>query len=183
MKDGVYTLAVNNYNRRSDGKGFEIEIEFDGQAHHIGYDKVLRTGDVITVAKVKYSEANGFEIIESLPGSQSTKTVWGIPTQTFQKVNVMMMSPNFWDEKATGNKHYFFMLENCLNDGTARGFFNEFLKEELNVDRKVFEVLGSTIKVADSTEQLSGLGFSSTMRNTLVCRVTGSFARTVKITF
>jgi len=183
MKEGVYRLAVNNWNRCSNGKGFEVEIEFDGNIHHIQYEKVLKSGENIDVVSIKYSKANGFEIIKSLPSSQSVRTVWNVPTNTFQKVNVMMMSPNFWDEKAVGNKHYFFMLENCLNDGTARGFFNEFLKEDLNTHRKVFEVIGSKMKADSVPDQLSGIGFSATQRNSLVCRVKGSFTRTIKITF
>jgi hypothetical protein len=36
---------------------------------------------------------------------------------------------------------------------------------------------------ASGDEQLSGLGFSSTQKNTLLCRVKGSFTRTIKIMF
>ena len=125
-----------------------------------------------------------FTIEHHLPLADSiVKTVWGVPSQTFQKVNVMMMSPNYWDEKQVGNKHYFFMLDGCINDGTARPFFNEFLKDDLSAHRKVFEMVGSITKVADSPEQLSGLGFSSTQKNTLICRVKGSFTRNLKIVF
>ncbi len=63
------------------------------------------------------------EIIKSLPSSQAAKNLWGIPTQTFHKKSVLMLLPNYWDEKTVGNKHYFFMLDGCLNDGKARGFF------------------------------------------------------------
>ena len=123
------------------------------------------------------------EIVESLPSSQAAKNLWGIPTQTFHKVSVLMLSPNYWDEKTVGNKHYFFMLDGCLNDGKARGFFNEFLTDSLNVHRKVFEVVGSKMKTEESDRQLSGIGFSSTQRNYILCRVKGSFTRTLKITF
>ena len=75
------------------------------------------------------------------------------------------------------------MIDGCRNDGTARGFFNEFLKAELDKHRKVLEMVGSKVKVEGSDQQLSGLGFSSTMRNSLVCRVKGSFTRTIKIVF
>jgi hypothetical protein len=95
----------------------------------------------------------------------------------------MMMSPNFWDDKTVGNKHYFFMLDGCLNDGKARGFFNEFFKEELTPHRKVLEMVGSKMRTDESDRQLSGLGFSSTQRNSVLCRVKGSFNRVVKITF
>ena len=183
MQDGVYTLLVNNYNRRSDGKGFEVEIEFDGQINHISYEKVMRTGETLVVAKIQYSKAHGFKVIESLPSTQSSKTVWGLPTQAFHKVNVVMNSPNFWDERAVGNKHLFFMLEGCNNEGQARGFFNEFLVEELTPHRKVFEVVGGRMKTEESDRQLSGLGFSSTQRNSVLCRVSGKFSRTIKIVF
>lgn len=182
MMEGTYTLEVNNFNKReSVDVGFEVEIDFLGTVHRFVFDKAVANRGTITVVKFKYSRAGGIEITESLPHSQTVRNVWGVPTQTFRKVSVMMMSPNHWDEKAVGNKHYFFILDGCVNDGTARGFFNEFLKEDLNVHRKVFEVVGSKMKVADSPNQLSGLGFSSTQKNTLICRVKGSFTRTIKI--
>ena len=183
MAEGIYTLEVNNYCRRSDGKGFEVEIDFDGQLHHVCYEKALRTGERVTVARIQYSKTGGFKVTELLPSTQTSKMIWGIPTQTFHKVNVVMFSPNYWDEKVVGNKHYMFMLEGCLGEGRARGFFNEFLTDALTPHRKVFEVVGAKMKTEESDRQLSGLGFSSTQRNSLMCRVNGSFARTVKIVF
>jgi hypothetical protein len=184
MKDGTYELQVNNYSRRSEGRGFEVEIEFDGQRFNIVYDKILRTGETVTVAKIKYSKATGkFEIIESMPSSQTSKNVWGLATQQFHTVSAVMLSPNYWDGEGVGNKHYFFMLDGCVNDGTARGFFNEFLRGDLDKYRKGLEMLGSKLKVDESAEQLSGLGFSSTMRNELMVRVKGSFNRMIKVVF
>ncbi len=183
MAEGVYSLRVNNYSRRSLGQGFEVEIEFEGQTHHMAYEKALRTGETIGVAEIQYSHAKGFQIVQSLPSTQASKTFWAIPTQTFHRVNVVMLSPNHWDGHPVGNKHYFFMLDGCRNEGKARGFFNEFLAESLAPHRKVFEVVGSKMKTEESDRQLSGLGFSSTQRNHLLCRVKGSFARTVKVTF
>ncbi len=183
MCDGGYTLAVNNYQRRSSGTGFEVEIEFDGKTHSIVYEKALPTGQTIEVAQIKYSKTSGFEIIKSLPSTQTSKTVWSVPTQVFHKVKVVMLSPNHWDDRAVGNKHYFFMLDGCRNEGTARGFFNEFLTEDLAKYRKVFEVVGAKMKTEESDRQLSGLGFSSTQRNQLLVRVNGSLARTIKVLF
>lgn len=183
MREGVYTLMVNNYNRRSGASGFEIEIEFDGQTVHIAYEKALRTSETVTVAKIQYSKAKGFEIVESLPSSSVSKELWGLKTQTFQKVRVVMHSPNHWDGNGVGNKHFLFMLDGCLNDGTARGFFNEFLAESLTPHRKVLEMVGAKMKTETSDAQLSGLGFSSTQRNHLLCRVAGSFTRVVKVLF
>lgn len=182
MKEGIYKLKVNNYSKReSVDVGFRVEIDFLGDVRSFAYDKSIPTGQTITVAEFRYSKDGGIVFIHSLPSSQTVRPMWGIPTQTFHKVSVMMLSPNFWDEKAVGNKHYFFILDGCKNEATTRGFFNEFLKDELTPHRKVFEAIGSRMKVPFSDDQLSGLGFSSTQKNTLVCRVKGSFTRTIKI--
>jgi hypothetical protein len=75
------------------------------------------------------------------------------------------------------------MLKDCISDEEPNGFFNEFLKEELMAHKRVFEVLGGKMKVPPSQDQLSGLGFSSTLRNSMVCKVTGSIVRTLKVQF
>lgn len=182
MREGIYNLRVHNYSRRSPGVGFEVELDIEGQVHHIVYDRVVSRGEFVEVAQIKYSKANGLQLLSSLPSTAVSKTVWGIPTQTYRKVNVVTLSPNYWDD-AVGNKHYMFMLDGCANDGSARGFFNEFLRADLNEHRKVIEMVGSKLKVAKDERQLSGLGFSSTQRNDILCRVTGAFNRTIKITF
>jgi hypothetical protein len=96
---------------------------------------------------------------------------------------MVMHSPNHWDEHETGNKHWFFILDKCKNDERTRGFYNEFLSNELTEHRKVFEVLGSRMKTEKCDNQLSGVGFSSTQKNSILCKVSGSFARTIKINF
>ncbi len=182
MPSGTYQLKVNNYNRRSAGIGFEVEIDLRGTIHRLAYDKVLRNGDTVDVADIRVSR-EGVVINSKLPSTTSQKEVWGIKTNNFQKVNAVMLSPNFWDDRQIGNKHFFFMLDGCLNDGKARGFFNEFLIDDLTPHRKVIEMVGSKMKTDESERQLSGLGFSSTQRNSLLCRVKGSFSRTIKILF
>jgi hypothetical protein len=94
-----------------------------------------------------------------------------------------MFSPNYWDEKAVGNRHFFFLLDGCKNDGTARGFYNEFLSAELDQHRKVLEMVGAKMQTEESDHQLSGIGFSSTQRNDILVRVKGTFTRTIKIIF
>jgi hypothetical protein len=184
MPEGTYTLVVNNFAQREMiDIGFEAEIEFDGVIHSFAYAKAVRNKENITVAKFRYTHRKGIELIESLPSTQASKLIWSIPTQTFHRVNVVMLSPNHWDDRTVGNKHYFFMLDGCLNEGKARGFFNEFLTDALTPYRKVFEVVGSKMKTEESDRQLSGLGFSSTQRNHLLCRVKGAFSRVVKINF
>jgi hypothetical protein len=197
MKDGVYTLYVNNYSRRGGGKGFEAEVEFDGATHSFSYEKALRLGENVTVAKIEYSRAGGFKILESLPSSQSVKTIWGLETRRFSKAVAVMTSPNYWVGKdevlvteydalrahGVGNKHWFFMLEGCVNDGTARGFYNEFLSAELEPHRKTMEIVGAKMRTEESARQLSGLGFSSTKRDSLTVRVKGKFERVVRVVF
>lgn len=184
MKEGIYKIFVKNYSKQETSDvGFEVEMEVEGVVNTFSYAKPVRDQEVVQVAAVNYSKKTGITIIESLPLTQATKEVWGIPTQQFHKVNMVMFSPNYWDEKASGNKHYFFMLDDCRTDTSARGFYNEFLSENLSQHRKVFEILGSKMKVEPTENQLSGLGFSSTQRNEVFCRVSGSFSRTIKITF
>lgn len=182
MPEGTYRLFVNQYTRReSVDVGFEVEVEFDGVVHTFGYEKGLTQGENVPVATINYTRAGGFKIIESLPSSITSKEVWGLPTQQFHRVSMMMLSPNHWDGHAAGNRHFFFILEGCRQEGQARGFFNEFLTDDLREHRKVFEVLGSKMKTEDSDNQLSGLGFSSTQRNHVLCRIDSG--RTLKLTF
>jgi len=184
MKEGVYKLYVNQYSKReSEDVGFDVEIEFDGVIHSFSYPKSVRNDRNITVAEFEYTHANGIEFKKKLPSSATSKVEWGIPTHQFHKVTMVMNSPNFWDDKAIGNKHYFFILDKCLQEGSARGFFNEFLVDDLRDDRKVFEILGANMKTKESDDQLSGLGFSSTQRNSVLCKVEGSFTRVIKINF
>lgn len=184
MREGLYILRVHNFRKRESVKGgFEVDIDFMGDVRHFETKDHLRDNGVITVAEFNYSHARGIEYVKSMPFSANSKDVWGVSTQTFQKVNVVMLSPNYWNDLAVGNKHYFFMLDGCVNKESTRGFYNEFLSSELEPHRKVFEVVGSKMKTAESIDQLSGLGFSSTQRNSVVCRVSGSFTRTLKINF
>ena len=184
MPEGRYLLFVENYSKReTQDVGFEVEMEFDGVTHSFSYAKPLSTKERVEVCTFNYARKGAMEIVKSLPSSPATKTIWGVPTQTFHKVRVVMLSPNHWDGIATGNKHYIFALDGCRNEGKARGFFNEFLNEGLTPHRKVLEVVGSKMRTEESEHQLSGLGFSSTQRNYLFCKVQGSFSRTVMIVF
>lgn len=176
----VHQFAVGIRNR----SGFSAEIEFDGKIHGFSYPAPLRQGEYVEVATVKVAKDGTMTLVEKLNSTTSVKDMWGIKTNKWVPVSVVMLSPNHWNESnKTGNKHYFFILQGCKNPGSPRGFFNEFLREDLNVHRKVFEALGAKMSVAESDDQLSGLGFSSTKRNELLVKVGGSFNRVLKIKF
>jgi hypothetical protein len=182
MKSGAYKLFVHQYQmRESSNVGFEVEIDFRGVVYRMAYDKPVR--DRITVAT--FAVRNGVVTMEpELPTSAAAKTLWGVKTGEFHRVSALMFSPNYWDaQRGVGNQHYFFMLDGCKNDGQARGFYNEFLRSELDKHRKVIEIVGSRAKVPPSDAQLSGLGFSSTLRNEVLVRVQGDLTRTLKIAF
>lgn len=183
MRDGVYTLKVNNYNARS-GKsdGFVVEVELDGVLYTLEYKKRMKTGETVSVATFT-KKGDTITVTPLIDSTTVSKKVWGINTEQFVPVNVVMLSPNYWDGHGVGNKHYFFMMPDCVNEGTARGFYNEFLNAELDKHRKVMELVGSKMQTENSDRQLSGLGFSSTQKNSIMVRVSGSFNRIIKVTF
>ena len=182
LREGTYHLFVNNYNKRSNENiGFTVEVEFDGQIHVFHYAKATRTGEDVMVAEFTYSHAEGVRIVNSIPSTTASRQIWGINTNNFHKVSMVMLSPNHWEGEETGNRHFFFMLDRCVNPEKARGLYNEFLSPQLREHRKVFEVLGSKLKAEKSTNQLSGVGFSSTQENNVLCRVKGAFNRVIEI--
>ena len=183
MRPGNYQLSVNNFNRRSNGSGFTVEIDLLGEVTTLEFDQVVRSSGRIPVAEITKHADGTVTINPKLPSTTRSKELWGIKTNVFQRVSTFMLSPNHWGGEAVGNKHYFFLLDGCANPDATRGFYNEFLDGRLDQHRKVFEMLGSKMRVAPTNEQLSGVGFSSTQRNSIVARVSGSFTRTIKIVF
>ena len=184
MQEGLYEVRVKQYTKReTKNVGFDFEIEYNGEIHSFSYAKAMRNSEKVTVATFNFSHKDGFKLVESLPSTQASRKIWGLDTNSFHDVSMVVNSPNFWGDNAVDNEHYFFILENCRNDDVPRGFYNEFMKPEFNEHRKGFELLGASMKVEDSDEQLSGLGFSTTRGRSLICRVSGTFNRVVKINF
>lgn len=169
LKDGQYYFYVNNYSGKN-SRGFRAQIEFNGELFE--YDNPKSVTSDVAVATVTIKNGK-FTIAHKLLPTPIQKEEWDISTLEYKPVSTIMLSPNHWDEQQIGNKHFFFMLEGCRNPDSVRGFYNEFLSEDLRKHRKVFEVLSSKMKCKVDKDQLSGLGFSSTQSNKLHIKVDG----------
>lgn len=181
MKEGEYSFYVNCFASRGGKTGFRAEIEFDGNIYSFNYDKPLHGGQNVAVAKVTLKDGK-FSIKELLPSSTSTREIWGVNSNQFVPVSVAMYSPNYWDEQTgNGNRHYFFMLKDCVNPEKPNGFYNEFLKADLLQHKRVFEALGSQMAVQSVDDQLSGVGFSETQHNSFIVKVQGATERVLKV--
>ena len=185
MKPGTYKFYVNQYSfRNSQGFKAKAEVEVNGEIHSYEYNTPVRGN--VDVAEVILDQSGNFKVVDKLPGNCATisKDVWGIKTLQFTPVSVVCYSPNYWDEqKGIGHQHLFFMLKDCINPEEPNGYYNEFLKPELEQHRRVFEALGAKAHVKDVDDQLSGVGFSLTKRNDLIIKVKGATERVLKIKF
>lgn len=136
------------------------------------------------VAEITYNNGK-FSIKELLPSNISSKEIWNIKTNEFVPVSVICYSPNYWEnvKNQVGHKHIFFMLKGCINNENPSGLFNEFLVQDLYEHRKVMEALGSKMRVEDSNDQLSGLGFATDKRAEVIVKVIGNVERILKVKF
>lgn len=175
VPDGMYRVVVNNFCRReSSNPGFVIEVESGGKLSHYSYNKAV--GDRQDIGVVTLYVKNGIvERVEvgnpGITASNISQEKWGLKTEQYIKVRTVMLSPNYWGDNAVGNKHTFFVLEGAKSDEEMRGFYNEFLHPRLEEHRKVFEIIGDKTKCIPTGDQLAGLGFSSTKKDSFLARV------------
>jgi hypothetical protein len=183
--DGVWSVIVNQYSQREKiDVGFELQFAVGEHVRLFRYRKQV-TGYVTVL---KFTARNG-EIVDVSLGKgieegPSTAEKWDVKTESLVRVDSLMLSPNYWDGNATGNKHWFFMLHGCHNPEPVRGLYNEFLHPSLEKHRKVLEILGDKLKCPVSDDQLSGVGFSSTRKDRVKVVVrTATTSRAYHITF
>lgn len=183
---GSYEIWIRQFNRReTSNDGYDLEIEVNGETHTFGSAKSPRQDEKMDVVRFKVLQDGQVTFDGGKLTRASSGTVkWGLKTGTWHNVRAITLSPNHWT-KPTGNKHWFFLVEGCMSDEKTRPFYNEFLVDDLAKDRKVSEVLASKIEVATADgAELSGLGFSETIRNHLFLEVEGqSFKRQLKVKF
>jgi len=161
MIEGDYLFRVHQYTYRGGDWGFKAEIEFDNTIYSFDYPYKLSNGEYVNVAKVNLKNGR-FTLTDLLNDATYSgfKSHWNVPLNDFVPVSLICYSPNYWNGNEFGNKHIFFMLKDCINDTQPSGWFNEYLNNELRPHRKVMEALSSMIRVEDTENQLSGIGFS-----------------------
>lgn len=180
--DGTYEFFVEKFSDRGGQSGIRAEVEFDGHVYQ--YD-CRNINDSYDIAVVTIKNGKFVDIKHNTPTTESEREEWGVKSNTFVPVNVICLSPNYWDEqKGIGNKHYMFMLKGCVNPETPSAWYNEYLNSDLYPShRKVMEAMGVMAHVEPVEDQLSGIGFSSTVRNDVVVKVKGATERVMRVRF
>lgn len=184
LKEGVYTFKIHNWHYRyPTNGGFKAEIAFAGNVYRFIHRESLQNKEWVTLAKLELKDGE-FRILEMAENDTSPIEKWNIKTNQFVPVSVISYSPNYFDEQeGIGHRHLFFFLKDCVNTEEPNGYYNEFLKNELDKHKRVFEALGAKCHVQDTDDQLSGIGFSMTKRAELVVKVKGATERIMKIKF
>jgi len=186
MKEGTYVIKVHNFAQRETTQtGFTVQIACAGEQWEFDYVVNPRNAVYQDIITLHWTRQQGVRFHDYTTSRVIQRQRWGLRTAQFHQVHSLLVSPNHWKSNAIGNKHYFFILSGCETDEAPRPFYNEFLKPELEVHRKVFEIIGSKMPVIILPGQLSGLGFSETKRAQLIVQVQGNtrVKRVMKIIF
>lgn len=172
LLDGDYLFSVHQFAYRGGDDGFKAELEVDGETYNFNYPFRLSQDETVPVAKVHYDKNNDkFTVTDLLKGKVENIREWNININTYAPVSLVCYSPNYWDDNHTGNEHIFLFLKDCINYDSCNGYYNEFLTHELSKHRKVMEALSSKAKAEYNPNQLSGVGFSTTLHNSFICKI------------
>jgi hypothetical protein len=185
-ENGVYQILVHNFSKRENiDNGFELEFACGNDVRQFHFKGPVKNNRLVqcfnmTIQKGKLVDIT--DINAELTSARSTQDIWGIQTGQLVPVDVVALSPNYWDNEL-GNKHTFFLLKECRNPDPVRGIYNEYLNSDMHDHRKVLEVLASKTKAPYQDDQLSGLGFSSTQKASLTVLVKGDVNQAYNINF
>lgn len=184
IRDGAYRFFIHRYSGTACSARAEIYI--NGQTYQYNVtDKITNTVDIATVY-IKNGELDRIDhnMKYLTSGDDVDDNIYGLNTNEFHKVNLVCLSPNYWQENGVGNKHFFFMMDKCKCPmKKLRSFHNENLNSDLLAHRKVMEVLADQTQVESTEKQLSGLGFDATVRDEVILRLGGSHKRVIKVEF
>jgi len=171
MINGIYEVEVHQFtNRNKNNYGFKVELEHNNEIYEFYHTEFMVQNKTIPVLKFGYKDGK-ITILTNLESKLDSKSFWNISTNKFNKVKAITYTPNYWGYNK-GNKHLLLFLENCIADELPRGFYNEYIKDELLTEHKrVFEILGNKVEIAANDSQLSGLGFSTTQSNSFVVKL------------
>ena len=179
---GTYAVSVNNFNRRENRDvGFTLQVADAAGLTNYAYPAAVAhkqtveclTATVDAQGNVTYSASAAL----SQTSAEVTGEKWGVPFGHLAEVRCVMLSPNHWDGREVGNRHWFFILKEARTDEQPRGLYNEYLRADLAKHRKVFDVIGERTRPVITGEQLSGIGVSSTLRRSVVFEVTAPTGR------
>ena len=185
MPSGAYKVVVNNYAQRETGDvGFVIEIENAGRIEH--YNKSGRSATRRTSRWPDDINGGVIGVSGRVRTSAGHRRQGQVGTQhgTVREGVRRHVLAELLRGSEVGNRHYFLVLKGCENDQLTRGIYNEFLRGDLKRTARCSRYRRQDQVRAD-TDQLSGLGFSSTVRSSVVAKVTmtGGRRRLISIQF
>lgn len=163
---------VDQYCKRSSSNvGFDLQVVIGGDTTVFRYDKPVTRSHKPSVTLKR----EGGSIVIDEYSDSLTKVSETTNASEFVHVDSVFLSPNFWDNNSSGNKHYIFQTKDFEIDQPVRGFFNEYLEPSLKEHRKVFEIMGQKTKISDNMESaVRGYGFSVDSGKEFVVRVNGN---------
>lgn len=173
LVDGKYRVEINCYQKRDETRNFTLQVEIGGKVADIHYNEPMSTGKTIKAVTVEVKDGIPLFDFEIAALAFSDSQYWGLTSSRFYKVKHLMSSPNYWGQNKVGNEQLFFIIDEAKAEGELRPFYNEQLKSEL-LDgglKRAFEALASNIPVDKAGDQVSGLGYSVSTRDTVTLKV------------
>lgn len=167
--DGAYEFFVRNHTNRSQVNHFKVELELFGKMYVL--EGKIGAHEDKRVATIQVKDGRASACVFHLESRQATanSSDWGLASGQWSRVNGLCLSPNLWNTDAAleaRGKHVFFLLDGCQDkaEGVGRGFFSEFLINDLKPVRSTLEAYTAeaTLYPAPDGNPACGLGMSDT---------------------